>query len=119
MISELRARDRLLFWTGAGMLLGLVVCTLLSIGDTRLILGINPWIKPMKFLASITIFLWSMAWLMTETQPLPRSRAIVRNTIIAAMVIEIAIIILQAARGTTSHYNQATPLDGACSSSWA
>ena len=60
MIRELRARDPLLFWTGAAMLLALVVVTLISIGDTRLILGINPWIKPMKFLISIAIFLWTV-----------------------------------------------------------
>jgi hypothetical protein len=39
----------LLAWIGAAMLLTLIVCALLSIGDNRLILGINPWIKPMKF----------------------------------------------------------------------
>src|SRR3712207_6536648 len=48
MISELRHRDPLLFWTGATMLLVLVVVVLISIGDTRQILGLNPWIKPMK-----------------------------------------------------------------------
>ena len=35
MIGELRHRDPLLFWTGALMLLALLVVTLISIGDTR------------------------------------------------------------------------------------
>ena len=86
MIAELRARDPLLFWTGALMVLGLVVVTLLSISDQRLILGINPWIKPMKFLISITIFLWTIAWFMPETQPDLVKRALVRWTIAGAMV---------------------------------
>lgn len=60
MITELRHRDPLLFWIGTTMLFGFV-CALLSIGDQRLILGINPWIKPMKFLASVAIFLWTLA----------------------------------------------------------
>ena len=47
MYNELRYRDAALFWIGCGMLLTLVVATLLSISDSRLILGINPWIKPM------------------------------------------------------------------------
>lgn len=111
MINELRARDPLLFWTGAGMLLGLVVATLLSIGDQRLILGINPWLKPMKFLLSITIFLWSVAWFMPETAPDPVKRALVRWTVAGAMVIEIVLISMQAARGTTSHFNAETPFD--------
>ena len=100
MIAELRARDPLLFWTGALMVLALVVVTLLSISDQRLILGINPWIKPMKFLISITIFLWTTAWFMPETQPDMVRRALVRWTIAVAMLVEIGLIIMQAARGT-------------------
>jgi hypothetical protein len=111
LITELRYRDPVLFWIGALMLLALIVVTLLSIGDTRLILGINPWIKPMKFLTSITIFLWTVAWFMPETQPNERRRNLVRWTISAAMVIEIVCIIVQSARGTTSHFNNASPFD--------
>ena len=46
----------------------LLVVTLISIGDTRQILGINPWIKPMKFMISIAIFLWTVAWFMPDTR---------------------------------------------------
>ena len=110
-MTELRARDPLLFWTGAFMVLLLVVVTLLSISDQRLILGLNPWIKPMKFLVSITIFLWTTAWFMPETQPDMVKRALVRWTIAAAMIVEIALIIMQAARGTTSHFNIGSAFD--------
>src|SRR5688572_5394486 len=113
MISELRHRDPLLFWTGALMLLALVVVTLISISDTRQILGLNPWIKPMKFLTSVTIFLWTVAWFMPETENNPRSRAVVRWTIALAMVIEIAMITMQSARGAASHFNIASPFDAA------
>ena len=113
MFNELRHRDPFLFWIGAAMMLTFVVCVLLSIGDQRLILGINPWIKPMKFLISVTIFLWTVAWFMPETRGsgasgLSRS---VRWIIGPAMIIEIACIILQSARGVTSHYNHATVFD--------
>ncbi len=111
MIRELYHRDPLLFFTGAFMLLLLVVATLLSISDTRLILGINPWIKPMKFMVSITIFLWTVGWFMPETEPRPRSRAIVRWTIATAMIVEIVAIVMQSVRGTTSHFNHDTVFD--------
>ncbi len=111
MIRELRARDPLLFWTGAVQLLALLVVTLISISDTRLILGLNPWIKPMKFLTSIAIFLWTVAWFMPETQHKPTRRGLVRWTIAVAMTIEIVLIILQSARGTTSHFNITSPFD--------
>jgi len=113
VIAELRHRDPLLFWIGASMVLGLIVTTLLSIGDTRLILGINPWIKPMKFLSSITIFLWTVAWFMPETRPNRWLRSVVRWTIGPAMLIEILCIILQSARGMTSHYNINSAFDAA------
>ena len=113
MIGELRHRDPLLFWTGALMLLALLVATLVSIGDTRQILGLNPWIKPMKFMVSIAIFLWTVAWFMPDTEPRPRSRAIVRWTIATAMMVEIVCIIMQSGRGVTSHFNHATPFDDA------
>ena len=111
MNGELRARDPLLFWTGALMVLTLVVVTLLSIGDQRLILGINPWVKPMKFLISITIFLWTIAWFMPETEPDLVRRALVRWTVAGAMLLEISLICMQAARGTTSHFNATSPFD--------
>ena len=113
MISELRHRDPLLFWTGALMLLALVVVTLISISDTRQILGLNPWIKPMKFMTSITIFLWTVAWFMPETQPKPLARALVRWTIAIAMLVEIFCITMQSVRGVTSHFNHATAFDDA------
>ena len=113
MIRELYHRDRLLFFTGAAMLLLLVVATLLSISDTRQILGLNPWIKPMKFMTSITIFLWTVAWFMPQTEPRPRSRAIVRWTIAIAMTVEIVAIVMQSVRGTTSHFNHQSAFDDA------
>jgi hypothetical protein len=112
MFKELRYRDSLLFWIGAAFVLTLVVVTLISISDQRLILGLNPWIKPMKFLTSATIFLWTVAWFMPETTS-ARGRAIVRWVIGPAMAIEMLCIIIQAARGTTSHFNTATLFDAA------
>ena len=111
MISELHARDRALTIAGAVMLLGFLIATLLSIGDPRLILGVNPWLKPMKFFASNTIVLWTVAWFMAEARPQPRARAVIRWTFVTAMAAEITLISMQAVRGTTSHFNVATPFD--------
>jgi hypothetical protein len=114
MLSEIRHRDALLFWTGAFMLLLLLLATLISISDSRQILGLNPWIKPMKFMTSITIFLWTVAWFMPETKPTSArssARSIVRWTIASAMTVEILMIVMQSARGTTSHFNHASVFD--------
>lgn len=121
MITELRHRDPFLFWVGAAMLLAFIVSALLSIGDQRLILGLNPWVKPMKFQISITLFLWTVAWFMPETRSdqltsgwlAHRSAKRVGRTIGLAMTVEILCIMLQSARGTTSHFNHASALDEA------
>jgi hypothetical protein len=113
MIGELRHRDPLLFWAGAVMLLALVVVTLISISDTRQILGLNPWIKPMKFMTSIAIFLWTVAWFMPETDNKPRARAVVSWTIATAMLVEIFCIVMQSVRGVASHFNHDSAFDDA------
>jgi hypothetical protein len=112
VVNELRHRDPVLFWIGVAMLLVFIVVTLLSIGDTRLIGGLNPWIKPMKFLISVTIFVWTVAWFMPETRGL-QEQQIVRWTIGIAMIVEIACLLLQTARGIPAHFNQTTPFDTA------
>lgn len=111
---ELHRRDPALSTAGWLMAAGLVAAAVGLLTDTRTILGINPWIKPMKFLSSIAIFLWTMAWLMHEADPRYRRRlSIIRWTFIIAMVGEIVLISLQSWRGTTSHFNVRTPLDAA------
>jgi hypothetical protein len=67
----------------------------------------------MKFLTSITIFLWTVAWFMPETRSSGASglSRTVRWIIGPAMIIEMVCIILQSARGVTSHYNHATVFD--------
>jgi hypothetical protein len=110
LITELRHRDPLLFWTGAVMLLAFIVVALISIGDTRTVLGINPWIKPMKFLTSVTMFMWTIAWFMPEARD-GRARKVVSWTIALMMSGEILAIVYQAARGTQSHFNHRTAFD--------
>lgn len=113
LLAELRRRDRLLFLLGALHFALLVVMGMASLVDERAVMGVNAWVKPMKFAASIGLYLWTVAWLLGEL-PAPRwGRFAVRWTVAAAMAAEMALIGLQAARGTTSHYNFSTPFDAA------
>ncbi|MGH9382885.1 MAG: hypothetical protein ACRD2N_01125 [Vicinamibacterales bacterium] len=112
-LRELRRRDPLLFGTGVFMAILLVMSASAVPFDSRLILGINPWIKPMKFEISLLIFLWTLAWFMPEARPVLRTRAFIRWTPPVVMTIEIVSIVIQAARGTTSHFNNSSPLNAA------
>ena len=79
--------------------------------DPRTITGAAAWLKPAKFAMSIAIYTLTLAWVFTYLPAWVRTRRIVGRITAAAMVIEIVIIVLQAARGTTSHFNIGTPLD--------
>ena len=102
---ELHRRNRVLSAVG-WFHVGLLVITFgVACFDHRTILGINPWIKPMKFMASIAIFLWTLAWLMAY---LPGPRWAVRTItwgVSVTWLVQITCISLQSARGTTSSYN--------------
>jgi len=110
-IRTLVARDRVLTFTALAMVVGLVLAAVAASFDTRTVTGINPWVKPMKFLLSIAIFLGTVAWLMPEVQAAPRTRRRMSGIMAGTMIFEIVCIAGQAARGTTSHFNQSTGFD--------
>jgi hypothetical protein len=113
LLRTLLARDRLLGGTAIAFALGFAAAALIAPFDSRLITGINPWIKPMKFLSSIAIFLATIAWFMPEIAVRSRALTRIRWTIVITMIIEIVCIAGQAARGTTSHFNNSSALNGA------
>lgn len=80
--------------------------------DPTVIMGVNAWIKPMKFTLSITIYVWTFAWMLGYATNM-RAKRIISTGVIVSMTAEIALIFLQAFRGTTSHFNISNPLDGA------
>ncbi len=88
------------------------VFALLMLVDTRTLLGINVWIKPMKFAISIAIYAWTMAWFMGYLPQNGVTNTIIW-TIIITMAIEIVCVAGQAGRGVSSHFNVTTVLDGA------
>lgn len=100
--------------TVAGLLL-LAVAAVTVVGivvDERTITGAPAWLKPFKFAISTAIYSLTLAWIFGWLSDWPRVRAVVGWTTAIVLVGEVAIISLQAWRGTTSHFNVATRLDG-------
>jgi hypothetical protein len=93
-------------------LLALVLSIAGLVADPRMIGGVPAWLKPMKFAVSITAYLVTIRWLMGL---LPRRRlvGIASLALVTAFTAELALIVLQVVRGTTSHFNESTPLDTA------
>ena len=81
--------------------------------DRQVITGAPAWLKPAKFALSTMIAAWSFAFCIASTRIWPRVTRALDIALTAGLAIEIALIDMQAARGTTSHFNVATPFDGA------
>jgi hypothetical protein len=79
--------------------------------DLRLVSGVNPWFKPIKFTQSIAAYLLTVAWMLDYLRVSRRGKQIISWGIAICVVAQIACITLQAARGTTSHFNQSSPFD--------
>ena len=91
----------------------LVFCMLGLVVDRRVITGAPAWLKPAKFALSTMIACWSFAFCMASTTIRPRLRRVLDVVLAAGLFIEIALIDMQAARGTSSHFNVATRFDAA------
>src|SRR5579883_2576582 len=89
----------------------IVVCLLGLVLDHQLITGVPAWTKPLKFAISISIYCFTFVYLLTFIKG-PRRIVTIAGTITALCLIgEMALIILQVLRGTTSHFNFTTPFD--------
>jgi hypothetical protein len=80
--------------------------------DPRVITGAPAWLKPTKFAVSTAIYTFTLAWIFTLLPEWPRMRRVVGRMTAIVMLLELAIIDTQAWRGTTSHFNVSTPLNG-------
>jgi hypothetical protein len=112
-LAELYRRNRVLAVLGLAHLAAFVVLLFVAPFDARTILGLNPWVKPLKFLVSIAVYVWTLAWLTRYVSGYRRSVRIISWATAVVFVGEMACIIMQAARGATSHFNVKTPFDGA------
>lgn len=99
--------------TAVGVLMALVAVAsaVAMLADPRTIAGAPAWLKPFKFAVSTSVYSLTLAWIFGRLTGWPRVRRVVGWTTAIVFVLEVAIIDAQAWRGTTSHFNVATPLD--------
>ena len=97
---------------GAISLACFVILVIVAAFDSTTVLGINRWIKPMKFFVSITIFVWTVAIYLNFLKDAAKPARFISWGMIFVFFVEMFIVVMQAIRGTTSHFNIKTPLDG-------
>ncbi len=103
VLADARRGHPGLYWFAVSMA-GLVpVLAVLAVVDQRTLLGAPLWWKPLKFAISFVAYSGALAWMLGQL----RGPALRRTgwVIVAASVIEMAIIAGQAARGVRSHFN--------------
>lgn len=93
-------------------LVAAIACIIGLLVDDRTLLGVNVWIKPLKFMISDAIYLFTAGYLVTLYPFSTRKKNIINNINSFCLLIEGSIIVTQASRGVSSHYNMSTPLDG-------
>ena len=77
--------------------------------DPRMIAGVPAWLKPAKFGISTALFTATLGWLFGYITVWPRFKHVMGMVVTAVVIVQVAIIDTQAARGTTSHFNHAWP----------
>lgn len=98
-----------LFWL-ATFSVGIAVALIpLWILDSRTLLGVSVWEKPIKFYVSVAIFSFTYSWLGSFLSRGSRWIKLTGFVIAASLAVEIALILAMASIGQTSHFNSSSP----------
>lgn len=105
--------SRPLTLVGAAMLVTLLAALAGILVDPRAVTGAPAWLKPAKFAISISIYCFTLLWLLTFVRGRPRLVGLIAWVTATALLIEMVLIAYAAALGTTSHFNVSTPASAA------
>jgi hypothetical protein len=103
--------NRALTMLGASMMLVFLATLAGILLDHRVITGAPAWLKPAKFALSVSVYCFTFVWLLGFVKTRPRLTRFAANVTFVSFIVEMMVILLQAARGTTSHFNMTTPLN--------
>ncbi|MEH0826819.1 MULTISPECIES: hypothetical protein [unclassified Micromonospora] len=97
----------------AAMAVLAVVSAIGVVADPRVLTGVPIWLKPLKFSVSFVLYGTTLAWMLSLLPRRSRLAERAGTVIVAMSVVEMAVIVGQVLRGTTSHFNGTTPLNAA------
>ncbi|MGZ3147391.1 hypothetical protein ACVDFE_36470 [Lentzea chajnantorensis] len=81
--------------------------------DDRTVVNSPIWLKPLKFAVSLSVYAFTLAWLLTYLKRFQRVGWWAGTVLAVAGAAEMVVIVGQVVRGKRSHFNFETPLDAA------
>ena len=112
ILNTVKQSSPILYWVVIIHLFFTIGCLIGLAVDERTLMGINVWIKPLKFSISGGIYILTLGFLTTLYPFSKRKKSIITIIVAITLLLEISIIIYQAARGVKSHYNMSSAFDG-------
>jgi hypothetical protein len=98
-----------LFWLAVICVVVAIALVPLWLLDSRQLLGVSVWEKPIKFYISVAIFSFTYSWLSSFLTRGGRWVKLTGFVIAMSLAVEIVIILAMASIGETSHFNVSTP----------
>lgn len=110
--TNVKEESPILYWIVITHLILAIGCLIGLFIDERTLMGVNVWIKPLKFSISGAIYIFTVGYFMTLYPYKKRKKNSINNLVGWTLLIEIGLIVYQASRGVQSHYNQSSLFDG-------
>jgi hypothetical protein len=99
-----------LFWLAVICVVVAIALVPLWILDSRQLLGVSVWEKPIKFYISVAIFSFTYSWLSSFISTGGRWFKITGLVIAVSLAVENVLILAMASIGDTSHFNVSSPI---------
>ncbi|MFE2955964.1 hypothetical protein [Nocardia tengchongensis] len=103
-----RRLHRPLLATTAAMAALALFCLCAMVFDDRVLLGETVWLKPLKFAIAMVLYCGTLAWLVAFPHRGQRLTWWMGVVFAATAVVDVGFVVVQAARGTFSHFNTQT-----------
>ena len=95
--------------TAVASLVGALVALTLYTFDSRELLGVSVWEKPLKFLLSALAYTATFSWLYSFVDRRKKFATLMGNLIALLLIVELIAIVGMASVGLTSHFNVSSP----------
>ena len=112
VFQTVKDESPVVYWTVILNAIFIPLCLLGLIIDDRTLMGVNVWIKPLKFAISVSIYILTVGYLLSIYPYSKTKKTIVGNIVGWTLLIEVGIVVYQASRAVQSHYNMSTIFDG-------